>query len=494
MSEDKASPARPVPMAEVPGWDDECDVLIVGYGGSGACAAIEAADAGARVLILEVASGPGGTTALSSSEIYMGGNGGTPPQRSAGFNDDTEDMFRYMMRASGPNADEAKVRLYCENSLAHFDWLVSIGVPFKNSFFDEKVIIHMTDDCLLYSGNEEAHPFREEAKPCPRGHKPQIEGDNGGTLLVETLTRQVGQRPGIKVCFDSRALSCIVDEHRRVQGLVARMDGQQRYLRAKRGVILCAGGFIMNKQMVEMHAPKLLRTTPIGNPGDDGSGIRIGIGAGGRAINMGEGFVSLPYYPPASLVTGIMVNSQGQRFINEDCYHGRVGEFALRQPGEHIYLITDSENFGRPDPAMQIELCATGETIAELEEELKLVPGSLESTVAVFNRYAAKGEDPLFHKHPKFLKALDKPPFAALDCSFNCTYYPGFTLGGLDTLPSGEVLDNSGEIIPGLYAAGRNSCGLPRSGSGYSSGMSVGDATFFGRMAGRSAAGAEATA
>src|SRR5690606_18159795 len=98
-------------------------------------------------------------------------------------------------------------------------------------------------------------------------------------------------------------------------------------------------------------------------------------------------------------------------------------------------------------------------------------------------------EDPLFHKGREFLRPLDQPPYALLDFSIESgVYYPAFTLGGLDTTIDGEVRKPTGQTIPGLYAAGRTAAGLPRSGEGYASGMSVGDATFFGRRAGRAAA------
>ena len=109
-------------------WDRETDVAIVGFGGAGGCAAIEAADAGASVTIFELASASGGSTAMSSAEIYMGGSGGTRVQQACGFEDSTEDMFTYMMMSAGPQADEEKIRNYCENSVDHFNWLVAISV------------------------------------------------------------------------------------------------------------------------------------------------------------------------------------------------------------------------------------------------------------------------------------------------------------------------------------------------------------------------------
>ena len=487
-----ASPCQPLPESEISSWDHEVDVVIVGYGGAGGCAAIEAAAAGADVLVLEVAGGGGGSTALSSSEIYMGGDGGTPAQRANGFEDSNENMLKYLMMASGPNADESKVRMYVENSQEHYRWLTeTLGMEFNDTFVSERTIIHMTDDCLLFTGSEEAYPFNVEAKPCPRGHKPKVTGDNGGAYLVEKIDAKVRSLPNVKVECNARALTTIKNDSGRVVGVVARIDMQERRVRARRGVILCAGGFVMNREMVRRHAPALLRNGAdhaIGNPYDDGSGIRIGMGAGAHAINMGEGFVSLPFYPPADFLKGILVNAQGQRFINEDGYHGRTGHFCLRQRDDTIYLIVDNEIYQKPNEYLNMELAGTGESVAELEAELKLPEGSLQATLEIYNRGAAAGRDPLFGKGPKYLKSLDKGPWAAFDCSIGKVYYPHFTLGGLDTLPTGEALNADGNVVPGLYAAGRNSCGLPRTGAGYSSGMSVGDATFFGRQAGVSAA------
>jgi succinate dehydrogenase/fumarate reductase flavoprotein subunit len=481
--------SRPVSLSRVPRFDLEADVIVVGFGAAGACAAIEAAQAGARVLLFEATAGSGGTSALSGGEIYLGGSGGTPIQRAAGFTDSTEDFFQYLLLAGGPNADEAKVRLYAQSSLAHYEWLVAQGVQYKTSYIPEKIVEPLTDDCLIWSGSEEAWPFVTEAKPCPRGHCPQFVGLGGGRYLMEVLARRVDQL-GVDVHFNTRALTLITDELGTVHGLVVRTDGQLRHARAHRGVVLCTGGFIMNRDMVRRHAPLMLRSHhPLGTV-DDGSGIRMGQGVGAAAINMSEGFVTLPWYPPGSLVRGIFINDRGQRFINEDCYHGRVSQYILRQPGNRVWLLTDRDSFASPQfqELARIEIGAAGETWEEVEKDLQLPRGALVSTVEVYNRHAREGHDPLFHKARKWLQPLEQPPFVALDCRVDHCFYSSFTLGGLDTLPTGEVLTEDGAIIPGLYAAGRTACGLPRWGPGYSSGMSLADATFFGRQAGARAA------
>ncbi len=483
---------KPCRAADVSHWDAEADVIVVGFGGAGACAAIEAARAGAQVMLIEATSGSGGTSALAGGELYIGGNGGTAIQRSAGFNDHTEDFYRYLMMAGGPDADAEKTRAYADGSLKHFEWLVEQGLPFKNSFVAQRIVEPFTDDCLLWSGSEEAWPFCESAKPCPRGHTPQAEGIGaGGRLLMEMLAARVAELP-IDVRYNTRAAALIVDQNQRVQGLAARHEGKDLFLRARRGVILCAGGFVMNKEMLRKHAPHLERANrPIGTV-DDGSGIQLGQSVGGNAIHMNEGFVTIPYYPPEQLIKGIFINGCGQRFINEDCYHGRVSQHILQQAGNRFWLLMDNDIFAEPEfgKFMQIEIGATGESWEEVERELELPESALVSTVETYNRHAVNGSDPLFRKAAKWLRPLVTPPFVAIDCRIDHALYSSFTLGGLDTLPTGEVLNAGREPIAGLFAAGRTACGLPRWGAGYSSGTSLADATFFGRMAGRQAASA----
>jgi 3-oxo-5alpha-steroid 4-dehydrogenase len=112
--------------------------------------------------------------------------------------------------------------------------------------------------------------------------------------------------------------------------------------------------------------------------------------------------------------------------------------------------------------------------------------GVLQQTVRFYNEHAEKGEDPLFHKGANYLTPIAKAPFGALDLSTENLTYSAFTLGGLWIDADGRALSASGAPIPGLYAAGRTTSGIAK--QGYSSGMSLGDGSFFGRAAGRHAA------
>lgn len=483
------SPSQPCPLSQVPSWDLETDVVVVGFGSAGASAAIEAAEAGAQVTLFEVASGSGGTSAMAGGDIYLGGGGGTSAQRANGFEDDTEDFYRYMMMAGGPDADEERVRMYADGALDHFDWLKAQGIPYRDTYIPGKPVMPGTGDCLILSGSEFAWPFKDEAKPCPRGHLPEAIGETGGFILLESLTKRV-HALGVDVHFDSRAQALIVDEANRVCGLIVTSGKETRFVRARGGVILCAGGFALNEDMLRQYAPLRKRLADDGLSGgyDDGSGIRMGLSVGGAAIHMDELFLTLPYYPPEAHVKGILINDKGARFINEDAYGGRVAHYIANQIGEKFYLLVDDALFEQPSEYAKIEIAAVGETWDEVEAELGLPIGTLTASVEIYNRGAEKGEDPLFNKDAKWMKPLNEPPFAALACHLGEAYYPFFTLGGLSVRPTGEVLTTDGRVVKGLYAAGRTACGLPRWGKGYSSGMSLGDCTFFGRQAGRAAA------
>ncbi len=476
------------------------DVLVCGYGGAGAAAALEAARAGAEVMVLERASGGGGSTAMSSCEMYLGGSGGTALQRDLGLEDSTDNMQAYLNEALGERGDPEKIRLYCEGAAEHFHWVESLGVSYRRAAFLERTVVPLTDESLLYTGNEKAWPFNQVAEPVPRGHVPSKEGDEGGQIFMDALMQHVVEA-GVRLEMDTRAVALLRDGEGRIRGVIARSNNREIAIEARKGVLLTAGGFVMNDEMTSTYMPEVHSyCVPYGNTYDMGDGILMGMAAGGQSINMDQAFISFPLYPPADLTYGILVNERGQRYINEDAYLARLAWYSCQQPGQKFYLLVQDEDFESSSYYLErADIVATGDSIEEVEAEAGFPPGALSNTVDYFNRSAAVGDDPLFHKSGDWLKPLDKPPFALLDYSarqMRAIIMPGtsgpliFTLGGLRTRPTGEVLTGQGEIVPGLYAAGRTTAGLPRTSQGYASGMSVGDATFFGRLAGRAAASA----
>lgn len=477
---------RPFPAAEVPAWDYETDVAIIGFGAAGACAAIEAAAAGSRVMLFERNSGSGGASALSGGEIYIGGNGGSDAQIAAGFEDSTADMAAYLKAAGGPCHDPAKCDLYAQESLNHYDWLKAQGIPYRGNYLPGKHIEPTDDSTLIWSGSEAAAPFCDIAKPAPRGHVIQNMGWGGGRPLIDILEKRARDL-GTEVVVDARAVSLIADGER-IIGAIFRINNENRFVRASKGVVLATGGFVMNEDMRRRYCPETFRiTSPIGDK-DDGTGILLGMGAGGDAVHMEQYFTTCPWTMPESHAYGVFVNQAGQRFINEDCYHGRVSRAAVDQLGDRVYLLLDNAHFQQPLDLAGITIAGTGESWEEVEAELDMPEATLSATMAFYNKYARDGRDPLFDKRTPILTPLDQGPFIALELNFQSSYFSFFTLGGLKTNVDGQVMDRSGAAIAGLYAAGRSTSGLPAWGHGYSSGLSLADCTFFGRRAGYHAA------
>jgi succinate dehydrogenase/fumarate reductase flavoprotein subunit len=475
---------RVIDAREIARWDGEADVVIAGLGCAGACAAIEARAAGASVLVLERASGGGGVTAMAAGHVYLGG--GTRVQKAVGVEDSVEDMERYLI-ANTPEPDLDKIHLYCAESVAHFDWLVAQGVPFNDSMYRGKHVLQMTDECLIWSGNEEAWPYRDRARPAPRGHKVAQVGEAGGAKMMERLIERVRQL-GARIEVESW-VQALVREGGRIVGVRYRNFEVERCARARKGVILATGHFTNNPEMLRRFAPFLLdeRLERQYTPNDDGAGILLGLAAGGEALHMTGALITYPFYPPEKLLKGILVNELGRRFVAEDVYHSRSSIEITEQPHGVAYLIVDEECFGRPEFGGW-EVVDAWEDVASMEADLGMPAGALQKTLHDYNANAARGEDPELHKHPKWLKPLDKPPFAALRGSLGSGPYRTFTLGGLRVSRDGEVLRPDGSPIPGLYAAGACASNIAQDGKGYSSGTCIGESTFFGRRAGRHAA------
>ena len=407
-------------------------------------------------------------------------------QKAVGVEDSAEDMFRYLMAVT-PEPDEAKIRLYCDESVAHFDWLVERGVPFNDSYHREKNVVQMTDECLIDSGNEKAWPWSEKARPAARGHKVAMEGEAGGAKLIEKLAEHA-RKLGVRVTIDA-AVRSLVRDGERIVGVVYRTSEGDRAARARKGVILAAGQFGMNEAMVKEHC-RLLgddRIEKQGHTFDDGAGHQLGVAAGGVTDHMDGALLTSPFYPPEQLIFGILVNENGERFVNEDVYHSASSICCLDQPHSVAYLIADDSFFERPLFGWQ-ELVDAWDDVASMEKDLGMPEGKLQETLASYNENAEKGEDPTFHKAKKWLKPLTHPPYAAIDMSLGKAHYVGFPLGGLRVTIDGEVVRPDGSVVEGLYAAGGCASNIAQDGLGYSSGTCIGESTFFGRRAGLHAA------
>jgi 3-oxo-5alpha-steroid 4-dehydrogenase len=472
-----------VPAMDGLAADAHFDVVVAGFGIAGGCAAVEAAAAGASVLVLERSAVAGGTSAMAGGHFYLGG--GTVVQRATGHDDSPDEMYAYLMAVT-PDPEPDKIRAYADGSAEHCDWLEGLGFEFERSYYPHKAVIQPQTQGLMYTGNEKVWPFRDLAVPAPRGHKVPVPGDTQGAKLVIDLLVRRASELGVQVRYETAATE-LRTEGERVTGVRWRSFEGTGSIRS-RAVILAAGGFVMNAEMVAEHVPQLARKPfVLGTSYDDGLAIRLGQSAGGQALHMDQAFITAPFYPPGRLVTGIIVNRDGRRFVAEDSYHSRTSGFVLDQPGSAAFLIVDSAHMEYPEMPL-VPFIDGWERVEDMEAALGIPAGNLAATLAAYNAAAARGEDPAFRKHPDWLEPQDRGPWAAFDLTLGKAMYAGFTLGGLRCTVDGQVQREDGSVIAGLYAAGACASNIAQDGKGYSSGTQLGEGSFFGRRAGRHAA------
>jgi 3-oxo-5alpha-steroid 4-dehydrogenase len=470
--------------ADVTSWSDEVEVLVIGFGIAGGCAAVTAAAAGARVLVLERAAAAGGTTSMAGGHFYLGG--GTAVQQATGHTDSADEMYKYLVAVSR-EPEHDKIRAYCDGSVEHFNWLEDLGFQFERSYYPQKAVIQPNTEGLMFTGNEKVWPFKNQAVPAPRGHKVPVPGDTGGAGLVIDLLLKRADELGVQIRYEIAATGLVQLENGAVVGVMWKHFNDTGAIRAK-SVVIAAGGFVMNPKMVAEYTPKLAeKPFVLGNTYDDGLGIRLGVSAGGATKHMDQAFITAPAYPPSILLTGIIVNKDGRRFVTEDSYHSRTSGFVMDQPDSAAFLIVDEAHLERPEVPL-VPLIDGWETVEEMEAALGIPTGNLVATLNRYNEHAARGEDPDFHKQPEFLAPQDNGPWGAFDLSLGQAMYAGFTVGGLATSPDGQVLRGDGGVIPGLYAAGACASNIAQDGKGYASGTQLGEGSFFGRRAGAHAA------
>lgn len=524
-------------------WNDAADVVVVGWGAAGACAAIEARANGASVIVIDRFEG-GGASALSGGVVYAGG--GTPYQQQAGFKDSPEAMFDYLRREVNGVVSDDTLMHFCHDSAGNLAWLEQQGARYGATMPRHKTSYPADGVYLYYSGNEVVQAYGGNYAPAPRGHRTVARGQSGATLYaaLQASTLRAGARPLLQASVrrmirqrgTGRVLGVEVwqlppghpqtlrhaklnrlanrwrnyraakaEAWRRQAAQIEREYAQPRLIRAGRAVVLAAGGFIFNRQMVKEHAPQYARGWKNGHAGCDGSGIRLGLSVGAQADRLNSvsawRFITPPYAWPRAMV----VNTRGERFCNEEVYGATLGHEMVEKQGGRAWLVFDARLrnealreclFGGlwafqalPALAMMLLGAKRGRTVEQLAQRIGADPGTLLQTLAQYNA-AARGEcgDP-FGKSPEMRAVLAHGPFYAIDLSIGAPLFPlaTITTGGLAVNEAdGHVRDLNGDDMPGLFAAGRTAIGIPS--SRYMSGTSLADCVFSGRRAGRAAA------
>ncbi|HVV08104.1 FAD-binding protein [Amycolatopsis sp.] len=517
------------------------DVVIVGYGAAGASAAIEAADAGARVLVLDRGYG-GGATALSGGVVYAGG--GTPYQRAAGVEDSPEEMYNYLRQEVDGMVGDKTVRRFCETSPAMIEWLERQGMEYRGTLCPYKTSYPTDEHYLYFSGNEKAWPYRLTAKPAPRGHRQVAKGMSSGRVFFENLRRSA-EAKGVTFVPLSRVTEVLVEDgavagvryrsmrtgsaggrrHRRLTKAGGKLAiwvppvGAKLNARAEAiwqesaaeaevrapAVILAGGGFVFNPEMKARYAGGFRDISPLGTAGDDGSVIMLGVTAGGATAHLDRMTAWRFMSPPSAFLGGVSVGPAGVRIANEDLYGATHSEAMIRNHGGRGFLVLDQEIWTRargqvraqslPFQLLQeIYLFTAGHkkaaTLDALARKIGVPADGLAGTVRAYNDGIRTGAGDPGHKAADLCAPIERAPFYAIDISIkNAPAYPapGLTLGGLQVNEeTGQVLTGSGASIEGLYAAGRSAVGICS--NSYVSGLSLADCVFSGRRAGGHAA------
>ncbi|MDL2354512.1 MAG: FAD-binding protein [Pseudomonadota bacterium] len=529
----------PLVLADVAAhhWHASCDVLVLGFGAAGACAALAAATNGAEVLVCDRFD-RGGASAKSGGVVYAGG--GTAQQRQAGVADSPQAMFDYLRQETGNAVSAVALRSFCDNSTGMIAWLEQLGVRFDSTMPPRKTSYPADGFYLYYSGSEAVPEFARHAAPAPRGHRVKGKGMSGATLFG--VLRAAVAKAGVAVRPQAIGRRLLVDAAGHVHGAeVACLRGwagmlhrqlerfadaahnlapgladaaraalapleqraQIEHVRARRGVVLATGGFIFNRAMVARHAPRYLRAWRLGTTACDGSGIALGQSAGAACSHMAHVSAWRFINPPYAWARGIVVDGAGQRICNEEVYGARLGHALCEQAGGRAWLILDASLrrealreclsgalwLFQSGPALLLMAgAAKGRDADALAAKLGMPAAQLASTLAAYDA-AARGEaDDPFGKTAAMRAPLGQGPFYAIDISMDSKVFPcpAITLGGLRVDDAnGAVLRADGCAIGGLYAAGRAALGIAS--NQYVSGLSLADCIWSGRRAGGAA-------
>lgn len=526
-------PLTPLVIEDVEGakWDAETDVIVVGLGAAGITTAIEARERGAEVVVLERFEG-GGATAISGGVFYAGG--GTHIQHEAGVEDSVDNMVRYLSMEVQDAVSEETLRDFCETSAANVKWLTDRGVPFYGNLCPVKTSYPTNDYHLYYSGNETFTPYRDCATPAPRGHRTDG-GAFPGSNIIEPLRRWAIER-GARIELQARVTRLAVDRsgavvgveyhvipsafwrrlHRRLHrletaiakvapGLAGTLRRQcdeieqnrsvPKRIRCRRGLVLCAGGFVFNREMVAQHLPEFLPGLALGTAGDDGLGIRLGQSVGGRVDQMHRASAWRFLYPPHAFAQGMLINADGERFANELWYGAKIGEAMVEKNRGVATLIIDEhlrklaleqskpgriQWFQRAVALMNLRFnCRKARDRDALASMLGVPAETLHETFDEYNAAAEGRQADRFGKDRDDMHVMQEGPFYAIDCSLGSKRHlcAVMTLGGLAIDErTGQVLSEQGGVVPGLYAAGRNAVGVCS--RQYVSGLSIADCVY----------------
>ena len=487
----------------------EADVVVVGAGGAGMTAAITAAAEGKSVVILESQSMVGGNSVRATGgmnagktvyqdENEFGESAGvektlkTAAEKYAdnetitalaktvseqwaayqanptGYFDSVELMeLDTMIGGKGIN-DPELVETLCANSADAIDWLDEHGITLHNvsSFGGASVKrIH--------------RPVNAEGKTV-----------SVGSYMIPLLQENC-EKAGVKMMLDTTATEILTDANGAAVGVKATgASGETVTVNAK-AVVLASGGFGANLDMVVKYKPELKGFMTTNAPGIQGQGIEMAQAIGAATVDMDQ----IQIHPTveantAALITeglrgdgAILINEEGQRFIDEVGTRDVVSAAEIAQTGSYSWLVVDQ---AMADASSVIQgyikkgYTVTGSTYEELGKAMGVDAAAFAETMEKWNGYVEAKNDPDFGR-TSFANPLNTAPYYAVKVTAGVHH----TMGGLKINANTEVLNEKGEVIPGLFAAGEVTGGVH--GANRLGGNAVADFTVFGRIAGAAA-------
>lgn len=446
------------------------EVVIIGAGGAGLTAAVEASQAGAKVVVLEKMPSIGGNTLVSGGGLNVPGS---DQQKKFNVKDSVDQFVEDTLKGGDNINNKELVQVMAENALPTAEWLINdINVEF------------MPDRLQQFGGHS-----------VPRA---LIAKGNHGTDLIEKLKAKADEL-GVVFKMETKADELIIDKGGQVTGVKASNAAEQQLtFHASKGVIIASGGFGSNVEMRKKYNPEFdekYMTTDV--PGTTGDGIVMAEKIGADLLHMEH----IQTYPTCNPKTGIisyvansrfdgaiLLNQEGKRFVEEMERRDVISRAILDQTGSYGYLVwgQEVEEVGHMTDVHQQEydgfvnekLLHKAETIEELAQFFNVDVQTMKKSIDTYNKQVEKGKDTDFNRRGE-LRPIAKAPF------YIQKVVPAIhhTMGGLKINPQAQVLTANNEVIPGLFAAGEVTGGIH--GTNRLGGNAVTDVAVFGRIAGQ---------
>lgn len=448
------------------------DVVIVGAGGAGLAAAIEAKEAGADVIVLEKMPMAGGNTLISGAEYAAPGNW---IQEKEGIEDNKELFVDDVMKGGDHKNKEELVKVLADHALEGAEWL------------RDEVNVVWEDELMFFGG----HSVKRSLIPL---------GASGREIITKLVAKV--EELNIPIMYETKATELIINEEGKVVGVKAEGVKANYEFTTNNAVIIASGGFGSNVDMRVKYNPEIdetiLSTNTVGSTGD---GITMAEGIGASLVGMEY----IQTYPICDPLTGtllyfddarlyghtVIVNKEGKRFVEELGRRDVMSMAIKAQTGHVCYEVVDQNGFDESSlqknhgPEIEYlyknDLLVKADTLEEAAAFFDIDAKELQASIDRYNGYVKEGNDPEFNKR-SLPSTLEKAPFYILKASPAVHH----TMGGIEINTEAQVLNAEGKVIEGLYAAGEVTGGIQ--GANRLGSNALADITVFGRIAGQNAA------